>query len=391
MHPLSAARVARIWSYLQFGVALAATIGFLIYLLMPTTPPPEEEVRAVPPASQLVEVAGPRLIRVQPGSPFDRNIQVVTVRSQILTEPVLTVAGRVAASLRPGHGKGNDYWQFDSPEVLSTFREWQKAQSDIAYAQTQLELTQQLACARIEAQKLVVARLEKLVAAGTDALKDLAAERANLIQIEIQTRKEVHEAETALQVARRTEAALERQLQQVGLDPQLLRTATSDIDIVIAEVPEGWLERVQVGQSCRAVFFGIRDEVFTGKVNSIAPVLSKERRSLRVLFVIHDPQDKLRPGMFAEIGLGTDPRRTLLVPADAVMHIGRTDYVLVGVDEVIWRVTEVRLGESHNGELEVLEGLYEGDRVIAKGAILFKPLVVRSLQLSRSPASEGRQ
>jgi hypothetical protein len=379
-------RLSLLWERLQLVVALAITIAFLIYLLLPESSTSEPESPSATQPVAVVEVVGPRLIRVQPDTPFARHLQIATVSSSVLTRPLLTVTGRVAASLRPDQGGG--YWQFDSPQVLEVFRDWQKAQSDITFAQTQLQLTRQLATARLEAQKLVIARLEKLVAAGSDAMKDLATERSNLIQIEIQTRKEIHEAETALQVAHRNEAALSRQLQQLGLDPQLLQTLNTDGDIVIADVPEGWLERVRVGQSCQARFLGLSDEIFTGKVNSVAPVLSKERRSLRVLFVIHDPLDKLRPGMFAEIGLGTDPRRALFIPSESVLHIGRSDYVLVRNEDVTWRVVEVQVGEPHNGILEVLKGLHEGDQVIGQGAILLKPLVVRALQQSRPWMSE---
>jgi multidrug efflux pump subunit AcrA (membrane-fusion protein) len=370
-------------------IALAATLAFLGYLLLtPATPPATEGATAVRPPDT-VAVIGPGLIRVQPGGPLDKKVKVVAARKQTITDPVLTVTGRVAASLRPGNGKGNDFWQFDSPEVLTAFTDWQKAQADIAFAETQLVSSKQLADARLTAQKQVVARLEKLVTAGTDTPKDLAAEKANLIQAEITGRKEVHEAETAVRVAQRAEAALARQLQLAGLDPALLRSATSDVDIVLADVPEGRLNRVKIGQGCQATFFGIPNERFGGKVTSIAPVLSKERRSLRVLFVINDPKDQLRPGMFAEIGLGTDPRDTLLVPADGVLHIGRADYVLVGADANTWRVVEVQVGEPRNGDVEILDGLKDGERVVGKGAILFKPLVVRSLQ--PAPATEGRR
>ncbi|VTS01813.1 Efflux transporter, RND family, MFP subunit OS=Isosphaera pallida (strain ATCC 43644 / DSM 9630 / IS1B) GN=Isop_0340 PE=4 SV=1: HlyD_2 [Gemmata massiliana] len=370
----------RVRSVAQFVVALAGTTAFLAYLLFAPAAPPPEPAANPRPAADVVEVVGPGLIRVQPGSPLDSKIQVGAARRQTITDAVITVTGRVAASLRPGNGKGNDFWQFDSPEVLTAYTDWQKGQADITFAEAQLASAKQLAAARLDAQKQVVARLEKLVTAGTDTAKDLAAERANLIQAEITGRKEVHEAETAVRTAHRSEAAAAKQLQQAGLAPELLRSTSADVDIVLADVPEARLNRVQVGQGCQAAFFGIPNERFGGKVTSIAPVLSKERRSLRVLFVIHDPNDKLRPGMFAEIGLGTDPRDALLVPADGVLHIGRSDYVLAGAEANTWRVVEVQIGEPHNGDVEILDGLKDGERLVGKGAILFKPLVVRALQ-----------
>ncbi len=370
----------RFWAGGQFVLALAVTVGFLVYLLR--GPQSDASSAAAPPApaENIATVVGPGLIRVQPGSPFDEKIHIAVVTNATLSAPIMAVTGRVAASLRPGPAGQEDFWQFDSPEMLTAYTDWQKAQSDISFSETQLSLTRQLVDQREDAQRKVVARLEKLVAAGTDTVKDLAVEQTNLMQGQVEGRKSIHEAETALRIARRNEAALSRQLQQSGLEPALLRSVTSDVDIVMADVPEGRIDQVQVGQSCRATFFGLPRQPFSGKVNSIAPVLSKERRSLRVLFVVDDPHDSLRPGMFAEIGLGTDPRDTLLAPADGVLHIGRADYMLIESGPGDWRVAEVRVGEPHNGNVEILDGVSEGTKVIGKGAILFKPLVIRALQ-----------
>ncbi len=377
---------ARVWSIGQFLLSLGLTLAFLAYLLFVPDPlKPGDSEQAAPARPEIVSLVGPGLIRVQPGSPLDKKIQVVPVRKGTISDPVMMVTGRVIASLRPGHGKKEDYWQFDSPDLLAAHTDWEKAQADIVFSETQLEQVKQLAATRLKAQREVVQRMEKLVAAGTDTVKDLTAERANLIQVEITGRQEVHQAETAVRVAKRDEAAQARKLQQAGLDPELLKIATSDMDIVVADVPEGRINQVRVGQSCLATFFGLPRERFPGKVRSISPVLSIERRSLRVLFVIDDPDDKLRPGMFAEIGLGTDSREALLIPADAILHLGRSDYVLVAQGDNTWAIREVQVGEPHLNEIEILSGLSHEEQVIGKGAILFKPVVVRSLR-----SSEGR-
>lgn len=369
-----------VWSTIQFVLSLLLTSGVLIYLLFVPVAAPRDRQRpsSSPP---VVDIAGERLLQVTPGSPFDDKLQQVTAHTARLTNPVLTVTGRVAASLRPGNERGKDFWQFEAPEVLSSYSDWEKATADIVFTQTQLERVKQLAAARVESQEKVVARLKKLVQSGTDSPKDLAVEETNLQQLQITTQKEIYEAESAVKIARRSEAVTSRQLQQVGLEPALIRSVTSDVDIVMADVPEGRLTQVKVGQECICHFFGLPHENFVGKVKSIAPVLSKERRSLRVLLVIDDHEDQLRPGMFAEIGLGTDAREALLMPADGVLHIARTDYVLVAAGENLWRVTEVQVGEPHNGEVEILEGLKPGDKVLGKGAILLKPMVIRSLSV----------
>ncbi len=377
---------ATLWGRLRSGLSLVialavtgAVLAFLLWSPAANTHPSSD--KRPEPRPEEVRLAGPMLVRVQKDTPMQRHLQVASVQTTQISSPILRVTGTVAASLRPGNGKTSDYWQFAAPEVLSAYTDWQKAGADIAFAEGQLTQVKKLDEARVKAGTTNVERLRKLVKIGTDAQKDLDQAEADLLQTQIQGRKEIHEAETAVGMARRNEAAAARQLQQAGLEPDLLKVATSDIDVVMAEVPEGFQNRVKIGQACEARFVGIPDQVFPGKVNGISPVLSKDRRSLRVLFFIDDLKDQLRPGMFAEIGLGTEPRDALLAPADGVVHVGRSDYALVGTaDPAEWRVTEVQVGEPHGEQIEVLSGLSSGERVLGQGAVLLKPLIVRALQ-----------
>ena len=67
------------------------------------------------------------------------------------------------------------------------------------------------------------------------------------------------------------------------------------------------------------------------------------------------------------------------MPADALLHVGRADYVLVAGEPGLFRVTAVRVGESNEGRLQVAEGVKAGDRVVSAGAILLKPYVASAL------------
>jgi cobalt-zinc-cadmium efflux system membrane fusion protein len=372
----------------QFLIATGVTLAFLVYLLAVPPTPREVVVDASPRESDdVVEALTEGLIRVKPGGPMEKKWATATVREERRSDALFTVPGRVVASLHLEKKTGTGAWQFDSPEMLTIYSEWQKARSDIDFAETQLEQVKALGAVRQEAQQQVVARLQKLVAAGTDTVKDLTAEKANLLQIEIAGKKDIHENQTAVRVAKRNEAVMARQLQQAGLDPELLKATAANVDIVMAEVPEGKLRDVKVGDSSRAEFAGLPGRIFPGKVNSIAPVLSKERRSLRVLFTIDDRNDELRPGMFAEIGISTDPHDIKLMPVDGILHIGRLDYALVRVDAETWRAVPVQIGEPHGTDIEILSGLKAGDQVIGRGAILLRPAVLRSLEASSKEAS----
>ena len=267
---------------------------------------------------------------------------------------------------------------------MTAFTDWQKATADIAFAETQLTAIKQLADTKVDAQQKLVARMKKLVAAGTDTEKDLAAAQADLIQAQIQGRKDVHEAETAVRLAKRTEAALARQLQQGGLDPDLLRSTTWDVDIVMADVPEGLMSQVKIGQACEARFLGFPSSCSPARCGQSPPCCPRS-----VAPCGSCSPSAIRTTCFAPACLPTSawapmPDSALLAPAEAIVHVGRADYVLVREGSDDWRVTDVQVGELHKTSVEVLGGLHAGDKIAGQGVILLKPCIIEALQ---TPAS----
>jgi hypothetical protein len=360
-------------------VALA-TIGTLVVVYIVVRPPAHvsPEQRDLSKNPEVAEVVGPRLITVVPGSALEQKLDIRHVRTQTVRFPILTVTGSIAARFVGGSGKPEDRWQFQSADVSSAFADWLRGQNDVEYSGKQLEKTRELAAAQVAHFREVYERMLKLVETGTEAKKDLAAAKADLVQGELQAKKNIFDAESALNVALRNRAAAERQLLQAGVDPSLLTSKPDDV-IVVAEVPEVKVLFVKTDEPCEARFYGIPDTVFPARVARIAPTLSIERRTLRVLFDLQDPSGRLKPGMFADIGLGTEPREALLVPVDAVLHAGNTDFVFSRGDKGPWHVTDVEVGEPRGPDVEIRTGLAAGAEIIGSGAILLKPFLLQAI------------
>ena len=215
---------------IQFGLCLVIVSSVLTYLLWTPdagSPLPAQRCRR-PITKATFAWPGPRCICLRPDCPLCRKLQVTTVEAARITAPVVTVTGTVVASLRPGNGKGNDYWQFNSPELLTAFTDWQKATADIAFAETQLAQIKQLADTKVDAQQKLVERMKKLVAAGTDTEKDLAAAQADLIQSPdpgTQRRPRGGDGGAAGQADARPR--WRGNSNRAGLEPDLLRSMTS--------------------------------------------------------------------------------------------------------------------------------------------------------------------
>lgn len=371
------------WILPAIGLLIALPIILVRVLSGHPAGPPEPQYVPV------VGLTGPRLIAVKTGSLLEKKLHVATIQKQQVSTPLLIVTGAVVARLPKGDGPAEDRWQFNSLDLAAVYADWQRAAAEMDFNRKRLVKIRELTSAQYQSHKLAVERLRKLVATGTEAIRDLTSAEAALLQVQLEGQKDVYEAETALTVSVRTHAALERKLFQEGVDPLLLESSRPGISLVIADVPELKISDVSVGQSCTARFYGLSDRTFSGKVKSLAPTLSPERHTLRVFFELEDLYNQFKPGMYAEIGLGTDPRSAILVPTDGVLHSQNSDYVFVNAGPGLWRIVEVRVGESVDDRVEILGGLQGGENMIGSGAILLKPMLVEALQ-DEVPPKDGR-
>ena len=338
----------------------------------------EEAVESFTP-KPTVSLAGKNLISVQSNSLLEKKLELTRVNVERMSSPLLTVTGAVMARLRAGSGSVEDRWQFSSVEISSIYADWQRTGTDMEFATKQLAKTRELTAAQLVSQNRVVDRLRKLVATGTEAIRDLTAAEANLLEVQLEGQKAVYGAENQLIQSTHSHADLERRLVQAGIDPDLLLQVPVGTSLIMADVPEVRINLVVAKQACEARFYSLPNLVFKGVVRSLAPSLSTESRTLRVFFELDDEVGQLKPGMYAEIGLGTNPRNAVLAPADGVLHITDADYILQEADHDIWRITPVQVGEQIDDRVEILSGLKGGEKVIGKGAILLKPLLVKSL------------
>ncbi|MCU1319071.1 MAG: secretion protein HlyD [Edaphobacter sp.] len=113
---------------------------------------------------------------------------------------------------------------------------------------------------------------------------------------------------------------------------------------------------------------------FSGKIVRTTGSLDRATRSLQVEVDVPNPKLKLTPGMYADVTLriqgNTD---ALTVPVDAIDHstAGATVLVVNANGEVERR--KVKTGLEGPQEIEVLEGLRVGERVIVGNLSTFQP------------------
>ena len=130
------------------------------------------------------------------------------------------------------------------------------------------------------------------------------------------------------------------------------------------EVPERLAPWVRVGQQAEVMVEAFDDRKFTGKVWRIAPTVDLTKRTFLVEALIQNPRNELKPGSYARARLATDKTETIrTVPTRAVNYVlGSNKAYVVKADNTI-DVRDVKLGDRFPQEIEILEGVNEGETV----------------------------
>jgi RND family efflux transporter MFP subunit len=134
---------------------------------------------------------------------------------------------------------------------------------------------------------------------------------------------------------------------------------------VFCDVPENDVPHVHIGDPAIVKPSGFDGKAFTGTVTRFSLRLDPETRNMRTEIDLPNPDERLYPGMYAEVSLEMDQRPdALTVPAAAVGSDGDGNFVYTITDNRIARLA-IKIGLTDNGRIEVTAGLSEETPVVA--------------------------
>ncbi len=157
------------------------------------------------------------------------------------------------------------------------------------------------------------------------------------------------------------------------VEPNDIITTLDDISSMKLElpVPSRFISALRTGLPVVARTEAFPGDAFSGMVTAIDTRIDPVTRSVMVRAQLPNPDGRLRPGLLMNIELSRDIRDNIVMPEEVLIPLGDSNFVLV-VDEadnntVLRR--EVRIGARRAGQVEILEGLSPGEKVISHGAI----------------------
>ena len=154
-------------------------------------------------------------------------------------------------------------------------------------------------------------------------------------------------------------------------DKTLLSITELDSVWVMAEVIESQAAFARPGMAAEVRLPSDPGRVWSAVVDYIYPELRPETRTVRLRLRLSNPDRLLRPNMFAAVRLAATPRTGVLaIPAEALIRTGQGERVVLALEGGRFKPVPVKAGITVGDQVEVLEGLQEGDRVVTSAQFL---------------------
>ena len=137
-----------------------------------------------------------------------------------------------------------------------------------------------------------------------------------------------------------------------------------------ANVPENDIAKVHPGQEIEVTVNALPDRVFSARIITVGASSDAVTHRVVVRSEVANPDRVLKPEMFARfrIAAGETPP-SHAIPVTAMIRDGNDIVCWVEIGENRFQRRKIKAGVLEGGFVQVLEGIRDGERIVAQGAI----------------------
>ena len=157
------------------------------------------------------------------------------------------------------------------------------------------------------------------------------------------------------------------------IKPALRIMSLADLSSVwlLAEVFERQADWVEVGQPAEVSLAFLPGRTWEGKVEYIYPSLDPKTRTLKARLRFSNPDEALKPNMYANVKIYGGPRDDVIViPIEALIRTGREERVIIARGEGRFESRPVRAGIESGDWVEIIDGVEPGENLVVSGQFL---------------------
>ena len=138
-------------------------------------------------------------------------------------------------------------------------------------------------------------------------------------------------------------------------------------------IPEKFSSVLKKGLKVNATFSAYKDKIYEGIIESVASRVDAQTRSILARAKINNKNLEILPGSLLEIELLYKEKDALSIPDTALLMDGNKSFVYKIIENNIIKKTEVKTGFRDQENLEIINGLSQGDKVVAEGLTKIRP------------------
>ena len=146
----------------------------------------------------------------------------------------------------------------------------------------------------------------------------------------------------------------------------------------IAEVKERDIAALRLGQDATFTVLAYREK-FQGKVVLVGNQVEAGSRTVEVRIAVENADGRLKPGMFADVEIVTTILQDVLLVRDSALQTdGDDQIVFVALDGNRFEKRVVKLGLEQQGQVQVVEGVKAGEKVVTEGSFILKSEMLKA-------------
>jgi len=139
------------------------------------------------------------------------------------------------------------------------------------------------------------------------------------------------------------------------------------------KIPEVYVAILKKNLKLTATFSAYENKTYKGKIESVASRVDAQTRSILARAKINNESLEIIPGSLLEIKILYNEKNALSIPDTSIMYEGSKKFIYKIIENNIIKKTEIETGVRNQGNLEVLKGLIQGDKIIAEGLTKVRP------------------
>ncbi len=139
------------------------------------------------------------------------------------------------------------------------------------------------------------------------------------------------------------------------------------------KIPEVYAAILKKNLKLNAKFSAYKNETYEGVIESVASRVDAQTRSILARAKIINQNLEIIPGSLLEIEIMYNDKESLSVPDTSILYEGNKKFIYQVLENNIIKKKEIETGVRNEGNLEILEGLVEGDKIVAEGLTKVRP------------------